>query len=97
MHKCLLLLELIHPPASLSGMTGQRDGAGWLALLVLRHLLHPGLRAAGVRCMDHRARVAFARTHAKLHKLVAQHRTVVLGVLTQTLFRKLLEPPDLLQ
>jgi hypothetical protein len=65
-------------------------------LLALRRLWHPGLRAARVRCMDHRARVAFAWAHAKLHKLVAQHRTVVLGVLTQTLFRKLFEPANLL-
>jgi hypothetical protein len=46
--------------------------------------------------MDHRARVALAWAHAKLHKLVAQRRTVVLGVLTQALFRKLFELANLL-
>jgi hypothetical protein len=46
--------------------------------------------------VDRRAGVALAWTHAKPRKLVAQYRTVVLGVLTQTLFRKLFELTDLL-
>ena len=46
--------------------------------------------------MDHRARVTLAWAHAKFHKLGAQRRTVVLGVLTQALFRKLFELANLL-
>jgi uncharacterized protein (DUF697 family) len=41
--------------------------------------------------MHHRARVALAWAHPELHKLVAQQRAGVLGMLAQALLRKLLK------
>jgi hypothetical protein len=46
--------------------------------------------------MHQRACVALARAHPELHELVTQQCAVVLGMLAQTRFRKLLELPLLL-
>jgi hypothetical protein len=46
--------------------------------------------------MHRRACVALARAHSELHKLVAQQRAVVLGMVAQTLARKFLELASLL-
>jgi hypothetical protein len=47
--------------------------------------------------MHHRARVALARAHPELNKLVAQQRAVVLGMLAQVFLRKLLKLATLLK
>jgi hypothetical protein len=47
--------------------------------------------------MHRRACMAFARAHPEPHKLVAQQRAVVFGVLAQALLRKLLKLANLLK